>query len=106
MGLLSKGLRLSASWDPLGGSPDPPQVRTSDGGFGRKPPSGSHDAERRSLSHSNPKFQLLNSTMRVVYKRSDPPYSSQPGANMNRMGVSTGLCNFEVSTGFRSVRVE
>ena len=32
MGLLSERLRLSASWEPLGGSPEPPQVRTRDMG--------------------------------------------------------------------------
>ena len=32
-----------------------------------EPLSGSHDAKRRSLSESNPKFQLLNSTMMMKH---------------------------------------
>ena len=46
MGLLSEGLRFSASFEPLGDSPEPPQVRTRERGFegatGRL-----HDAEKR-----------------------------------------------------------
>ena len=37
LGLLSERLRLSASWEPLGGSPEPPQLGPDIGGSG-----GSH----------------------------------------------------------------
>ena len=48
---------------PLGGfPPNPLSLVLTRGGSG-EPPSGSHDAERRSLSDSFPKFQLLKSTM-------------------------------------------
>ena len=33
-------LGLSASWEPLGGSPERPEVRTRDRRFGGRPPSG------------------------------------------------------------------
>ena len=39
--MLSERFGLSASWEPLGGSPEPPQVKTRDRGFEGKPPSGS-----------------------------------------------------------------
>ena len=46
---ISERLRFSASWEPLGGSPEPPQLGPEIGGSG-DPPSGSHDAESRSYS--------------------------------------------------------
>ena len=52
-------LRLPASWEPLGGSPEPPQLGPQIRGFGGKPPSGFHDAERQKLSLiSQPKITV------------------------------------------------
>ena len=51
LGFLSERLHLSASWEPLGGFPEHPQVGPEIRGSG-EPPSCSHEAEGLDLSHN------------------------------------------------------